>query len=1147
MKKCITLLLFLFVNIFLFGQQNKLVPPEPNVATLGKYAIHPVNNYTGIPNINVPIYTIKSGTLEVPISLSYHSGGIRLNEESGHVGLGWALNAGGIITRAIEHKDDFGSFGWMGNNKPIPDHPVGNDGYYYPQNGSILFPNSDCEFMVNGVLTEVPNTILGTQDRNDLAPDTFHYNFNGMTGSFLLDQQGNPFMLKREPLKIELFKHPTNQGLNTFKVTTSNGDVYFFEKSQFTRFNDAADQYVSSWFLTKIKSATNDEIEFIYTSSDTRVNPLRVFHQSMTADNKYQNSAGLSPYTVPVLLSEIHFNNGKVVFNYSEKNEREDIKGDYFIKNINVFSKKGNTLNQVKEVDLSYSYFGKKFTIPSTNAFSVDQTGDYGKLVKNGFVDLNLRLKLDAITENKEKIHSFEYHNDQNPANHSIPNKTFMGQDYWGLYNGKTNRVSFIPSGASIDADRTPHPDHAKLFTLKKITYPTKGYTIFDHELHTFNGTSSVIGGGQPTSTTTVTRTASSNGNGESVVKFTNTGASSTQNVDIKIHHVVYGYPCVQPNSPGDFPRNMQSSEMYVELTKPNGDVVYSDFVNGLDVNDHFQDCTSIVVTKSISMGIFAGGEYTLKAYFDDRDGTLSGESSISVSYKTTTPPDDTIKYSKGGGLRIKSIANYDSDDNPLLKQEFNYHYKEDTGKKYSHGKLTSFPNYRVGRSARIIITAPGQVGFAPPVIAQSSSTNSLSQEQGSFVTYGQVEQFNTNSSGNTNGKTVTKYYNENSYYNPSIQITNTVKSNDWYLFPVIKIPINGLMYEQSDYKANNDNSFTKVRKVENKYKVNGYDADTFDFNDTFRNPNMLMGGIYEQEWLEIITGTGTSNYYDCKLQRFQFYPHYSNLIQQTVSKQTIFDSNGENPIVNEQKFYYDNDVHLQLTRTETTNSSGNIFETKIYYPDDITSSNSLSEGGILSITEYSEITKLKGNNLHRIALPIQTVTKRNNEIISVERNVFSTYDALVLPSQTKIAKALDKVKPRITYHSYNEKGQPLEISIENGRYTSYIWGHNKEYPVAKIENATYTQIAEALGITEAVLKGYNETNLSLLNGLRNNTAMPNVMVTTYVYDPLIGVTSITNPKGYTMYYEYDTLNRLKAIKDATGNLVSENVYHYKD
>ncbi|HLZ88470.1 MAG TPA: hypothetical protein VKQ52_14540, partial [Puia sp.] len=53
---------------------------SPNAAALGKYGELPVSYYTGIPNINIPLYEIKTGSLDLPISLSYHAGGIKVEE-----------------------------------------------------------------------------------------------------------------------------------------------------------------------------------------------------------------------------------------------------------------------------------------------------------------------------------------------------------------------------------------------------------------------------------------------------------------------------------------------------------------------------------------------------------------------------------------------------------------------------------------------------------------------------------------------------------------------------------------------------------------------------------------------------------------------------------------------------------------------------------------------------------------------------------------------------------------------------------------------------------------------------------------------------------------------------------------------------------
>src|SRR5205085_12228803 len=93
----------------------KIIPPSPNAAALGKFGDIPVSPYTGSTDVTIPIYTIQARGVSVPVNLSYHTGGIRLSEESGWVGLGWALSAGGMVSRSINDKDDFTSLYFNAN------------------------------------------------------------------------------------------------------------------------------------------------------------------------------------------------------------------------------------------------------------------------------------------------------------------------------------------------------------------------------------------------------------------------------------------------------------------------------------------------------------------------------------------------------------------------------------------------------------------------------------------------------------------------------------------------------------------------------------------------------------------------------------------------------------------------------------------------------------------------------------------------------------------------------------------------------------------------------------------------------------------------------------------------------------------------
>jgi len=52
--------------------------------------------------------------------------------------------------------------------------------------------------------------------------------------------------------------------------------------------------------------------------------------------------------------------------------------------------------------------------------------------------------------------------------------------------------------------------------------------------------------------------------------------------------------------------------------------------------------------------------------------------------------------------------------------------------------------------------------------------------------------------------------------------------------------------------------------------------------------------------------------------------------------------------------------------------------------------------------------------------------------------------------------------------------------------------------------------------------------------------------MSTYTYEPLVGMTSAIDDSGKTVYYEYDTFQRLMNIKDQNGFIIKNYEYHYK-
>jgi len=161
------------ISIQVFSQASlpKVVPPSPEATALFRFQDYPMDYSTGLPQISIPIYEVKSGSLSVPISISYHASGRRVMDEDGPISLGWSLNAGGIISRTIYGNADFGT----------------------PNLGTYLFPYL---FNTTGLTNANDITYLGKimhYDNSDanLLPwteseyDVFSYSFGDNGGKFI--------------------------------------------------------------------------------------------------------------------------------------------------------------------------------------------------------------------------------------------------------------------------------------------------------------------------------------------------------------------------------------------------------------------------------------------------------------------------------------------------------------------------------------------------------------------------------------------------------------------------------------------------------------------------------------------------------------------------------------------------------------------------------------------------------------------------------------------------------------------------------------------------------------------------------------------------------------------------------------------------
>ena len=205
-----------------------------------------------------------------------------------------------------------------------------------------------------------------------------------------------------------------------------------------------------------------------------------------------------------------------------------------------------------------------------------------------------------------------------------------------------------------------------------------------------------------------------------------------------------------------------------------------------------------------------------------------------------------------------------------------------------------------------------------------------------------------------------------------------------------------------------------------------------------------------------------------------------------------------------------------------------------------------------LSTAELQAINQLNAQN--RLAEALQTETKVKSGSSSLSTQVQRTnyknwFTDVTLPKDVQTLKGIynsssNKLQDRLVYHAYYSNGSIKEASKKDGGVITYIWGYNNQLPVAKVENATYAQIQSL---------PYFGSNFTIVNGLSANQEaslranLGNALVTTYSYEPLVGVTRITDPSGVAIHYEYDAFNRLWRVKNNDGHIVSENAYNYKN
>ena len=512
------------------SQPDKFVSfASPNAMSLGVFGEFPPAMPTGVPNISVPVYTIKYRGLEIPLALSYNANLVKPDVHPGWVGLGWNLSLGGSITRVINDKpDDANIFDGNVNQRLRQGNiPASKVGYYYQ--GAFL-KNDDWMSAAkiqaattdykqfsetnNGGFFSIPSSIF------DYQPDEFAFNFLGYSGTFYLDPTRHWKVRCDQRIKVDItgtsdflkFEGDWDSrmdagGFGKFIITDDKGIRYIFggntsaiEYSANLFPMESPPLYPKSWNLTKIVLPNNEEITFSYQRGSIIIQPIIDKYTSPDETPYFNTLVGSSIY--PSYLVAINTPVEKISFNRSISEELgyrpQSFDADYshFQHPLWDATFYGNLANQFVNTLFMQGLYKQEVagsTLKPINFYKLDKILVTDKILNrpsrafkftyNNNNQERLKLKFfAAVSPFGEEINQqFEFtYNDQIP----FPNYLTDQTDFWGYYNGRT------PDYSTEDTRiLSKKPDAAMLQAqvLQKIIYPTKGYTTYQFEPHKFS------------------------------------------------------------------------------------------------------------------------------------------------------------------------------------------------------------------------------------------------------------------------------------------------------------------------------------------------------------------------------------------------------------------------------------------------------------------------------------------------------------------------------------------------------------------------------------------------------------------------------------------------------------------------------------
>lgn len=450
-----------------YSALEKFLPPSPQAAALARYGEYPVSLATGVPEISIPLYEIKLGEYTLPISISYHASGIKVDDVASTVGLGWVLNAGGVVSRTICGAPDLRE-----NRSETEDTLYRSYDRFHNIYSTTNYPEAYTNVFI-------PALTDGLNSTYDTASDRYSYNFGSKAGVFRYSHRDKKFVtLNHHPIDILYL----DRGLETgyFEIYDSDGIVYSFRNKEKTIMPGSDYMCPTSWYLTNI-STPYGNITFTYETAPSY--ETKVWSESLSVGKHHYydydlhsedsickgiHCSGPSYYHYGIsILKKITWNGNTIDFSYS--NDREDLPN----RRLTSIVIRGCDRDTLKTVIL-------------------DNNSYLGTTAKNK------RMMLQSISISDEGTYTFTYNRLKNFPDYDISGH----KDYWGYYNTDSTYLYNVSREAAYAAyiqfpetnytatndvsyaNKKPNLSFAKTGILETITYPSGGHTHLIYELN---------------------------------------------------------------------------------------------------------------------------------------------------------------------------------------------------------------------------------------------------------------------------------------------------------------------------------------------------------------------------------------------------------------------------------------------------------------------------------------------------------------------------------------------------------------------------------------------------------------------------------------------------------------------------------------